>query len=313
MAGAHPDATAWLNLADGCELTFGDWDAQSNRLARGSDRHGLGLRGPGGHRHRSGPTVPVAHRLRRRPPGRCRGGSGQHQAGRTGARGHPRPRRPRWSWPVRPPRAASPGPSWRPTWQASGWWPPPTPARSHSDLGVLFDPDPSDAHRHGAELDGSIGGRWTSCTPRGRPGRPRQSSSGTDPAADRPGPALERAGIHDRLPLLDDQWCPARLRTDERRPQRLVPAPFRPRCLAGHRSRTAVRWSAFIVPAMAQLIVAHPALRRGRPLQPGRGDHRGSPHRPGHPAAARRAAARDRHPGRLRPDRIRSGDPLAVR
>ncbi len=35
MAGAHPDATAWVNLADGSELTFGEWDAEANRLARG--------------------------------------------------------------------------------------------------------------------------------------------------------------------------------------------------------------------------------------------------------------------------------------
>ena len=41
MAGAHPDATAWVNLADGSELTFGEWDAQSNRLARGLGRRGL--------------------------------------------------------------------------------------------------------------------------------------------------------------------------------------------------------------------------------------------------------------------------------
>ena len=41
MAGAHPDATAWVNLADGSELTFGEWDAQSNRLARGLTRRGL--------------------------------------------------------------------------------------------------------------------------------------------------------------------------------------------------------------------------------------------------------------------------------
>src|SRR5271156_2530222 len=35
MAGARPEATAWLNLADGSELTFGQWDGRANRLARG--------------------------------------------------------------------------------------------------------------------------------------------------------------------------------------------------------------------------------------------------------------------------------------
>ncbi|MGH9097281.1 MAG: class I adenylate-forming enzyme family protein [Acidimicrobiales bacterium] len=42
MAAAHPDATAWRNLADGSELSFGDWDARSNRLARGLVAQGLG-------------------------------------------------------------------------------------------------------------------------------------------------------------------------------------------------------------------------------------------------------------------------------
>ena len=45
--------------------------------------------------------------------------------------------------------------------------------------------------------------------------------------------------------------------------------------------------AAFIVPAMAQLIVAHPALRRRGPLQPGRAHHRWSPHRPGDLGAPR--------------------------
>ena len=42
MGAAHPDATAWLNLADGSELTFGEWDARSNQLARGLVARGLG-------------------------------------------------------------------------------------------------------------------------------------------------------------------------------------------------------------------------------------------------------------------------------
>ncbi len=42
MAEANPGAIAWLNLADGAELTFGTWDAASNRLARGLQGHGIG-------------------------------------------------------------------------------------------------------------------------------------------------------------------------------------------------------------------------------------------------------------------------------
>jgi acyl-CoA synthetase (AMP-forming)/AMP-acid ligase II len=42
MAGSHPDAIAWHNLTDGSDLTFGAWDAGSNRLARGLVEHGLG-------------------------------------------------------------------------------------------------------------------------------------------------------------------------------------------------------------------------------------------------------------------------------
>jgi acyl-CoA synthetase (AMP-forming)/AMP-acid ligase II len=41
MAAAHPDATAWRNLADGSELSFGDWDGRSNQLARGLVAQGL--------------------------------------------------------------------------------------------------------------------------------------------------------------------------------------------------------------------------------------------------------------------------------
>jgi acyl-CoA synthetase (AMP-forming)/AMP-acid ligase II len=41
MAGAHPEATAWLNLADGSELRFGQWDGQANRLARGLIERGI--------------------------------------------------------------------------------------------------------------------------------------------------------------------------------------------------------------------------------------------------------------------------------
>jgi long-chain acyl-CoA synthetase len=41
MAAAHPQATAWVNLADGSELTFGQWDGQGNRLARGLAGRGI--------------------------------------------------------------------------------------------------------------------------------------------------------------------------------------------------------------------------------------------------------------------------------
>ena len=37
----HPGATAWLNLADGSELTFGRWEEQANRLARGLTERGI--------------------------------------------------------------------------------------------------------------------------------------------------------------------------------------------------------------------------------------------------------------------------------
>ncbi len=41
MATAHPEATAWVNLADESELTFGRWDGQANRLARGLAERGI--------------------------------------------------------------------------------------------------------------------------------------------------------------------------------------------------------------------------------------------------------------------------------
>lgn len=41
-ATTHRREVAWVNLADGTELTFGGWDAAANRLAGGLARHGLG-------------------------------------------------------------------------------------------------------------------------------------------------------------------------------------------------------------------------------------------------------------------------------
>jgi acyl-CoA synthetase (AMP-forming)/AMP-acid ligase II len=41
LAGAFPDGVAWRNLADGAELTLGDWHRRSNRLARGLRQRGL--------------------------------------------------------------------------------------------------------------------------------------------------------------------------------------------------------------------------------------------------------------------------------
>jgi len=41
MAERHPEATAWRNLADGSDLSFGAWEAGSNRLARGLGEQGL--------------------------------------------------------------------------------------------------------------------------------------------------------------------------------------------------------------------------------------------------------------------------------
>ena len=42
LADRHPDAVAWKNLADGSELTVGDWHARSNQLGRGLLQRGIG-------------------------------------------------------------------------------------------------------------------------------------------------------------------------------------------------------------------------------------------------------------------------------
>ena len=42
LAATFPDAVAWRNLADGRELTLRDWHRRSNRLARGLRAQGLG-------------------------------------------------------------------------------------------------------------------------------------------------------------------------------------------------------------------------------------------------------------------------------
>jgi long-chain acyl-CoA synthetase len=41
VATELPRATAWLNLSDGSELTFGQWDGQANQLARGLADRGI--------------------------------------------------------------------------------------------------------------------------------------------------------------------------------------------------------------------------------------------------------------------------------
>jgi acyl-CoA synthetase (AMP-forming)/AMP-acid ligase II len=41
LADEFPDGVAWRNLADGAELTLGEWRRRSNRLARGLREHGL--------------------------------------------------------------------------------------------------------------------------------------------------------------------------------------------------------------------------------------------------------------------------------
>lgn len=41
LAGRHPDAIGWLDVSNGAELTFGEWDASSNRLARALVARGL--------------------------------------------------------------------------------------------------------------------------------------------------------------------------------------------------------------------------------------------------------------------------------
>jgi acyl-CoA synthetase (AMP-forming)/AMP-acid ligase II len=42
LAATFPDAVAWRNLADGSELTLRDWHRRSNRLARGLQAQGVG-------------------------------------------------------------------------------------------------------------------------------------------------------------------------------------------------------------------------------------------------------------------------------
>jgi acyl-CoA synthetase (AMP-forming)/AMP-acid ligase II len=41
LAAAHPEAVAWVDLADGSEVTLQDWDGRANRLARGLTGRGV--------------------------------------------------------------------------------------------------------------------------------------------------------------------------------------------------------------------------------------------------------------------------------
>ena len=41
LAETFPDAVAWRNMADGDELTLGEWQRRSNRFARGLQEQGL--------------------------------------------------------------------------------------------------------------------------------------------------------------------------------------------------------------------------------------------------------------------------------
>ena len=118
-AAAHqpPDAEcAWHNLADGADLTFA---ALGHRAPTGLARGLAGSRvwpprGAGGHRHRSGRTVPLARSPMPRPTGPARWPSrSTPDWPAPELRAHPRPRRAhRRPGRRRSPTPASRGPSW---------------------------------------------------------------------------------------------------------------------------------------------------------------------------------------------------------
>ena len=119
MADVHPEATAWRNLADGSDLTFRSWDAQSNRLSRGLAAHGLGRGdrvviaiGPEEPFPGSSPTPPSTVSA----PSPFRSTPGWPD--RNSVPSSPMPSPPRSS-PVPPPKAAFRGATWSARWHGN--------------------------------------------------------------------------------------------------------------------------------------------------------------------------------------------------
>ena len=104
----------------------------------------------------------------------------------------------------------------------------------------------------------------TSCTPRAPRERPRVSSCAT--AASPPWTGCPQhwlgLGFLTVVSLRDDQRLAPGLRTAARRPERMVPPPFRSRTVDRRRRAATGRWPRFLVPAMVEL------HRRRRPASP---------------------------------------------
>ena len=266
-------------------------------------------RRPGGHRHRAGPSLRLAHLLRRRPPGRSGGRPPQHPSRCARAAGHPRARR------------AGRRPGRRRHRRRRGLDRDRRRAGRAACVGlhraVGRRPRLVGARRprgFGATVAGRCrpGRPPISCTPRAPPGRPKAwwrhtlrsgarprpggTGSASSPAPRSPPPAACCSSTGPCEPGWPVGTCPTS--TPVRGCRRSSNA--------GRRWPSSSRpWPSSSWPTRASAGPISPASPRctigGAPVAPATLERLAA------------AAARYRHPGRLRPDRIRCGDPFPRR
>ncbi len=222
----------------------------------------------------------MVDRLHRRAPGRSHRGSRQHPTGRARAPGHPHPCRT-----DRPPGQCGYQRRCPVGGGAQATEPPPGGGHHHRRprnpglvSAVRYRLLAAASSRRWQRVDGHHVHLGHHRRPQGGGGAAPRSQPGRSTRR------LERARLHDLIPVLHHQRRPARLRSDAGRAERLVPTPLRPRSMAlpGGAAPAGGRVRG---PGHGPAHRGASQFRTGRSLEPGRPHHRRRPHHPGHPAA----------------------------